>query len=984
MKCSKKSQVLSVVLSLCLVASFLPGCSKSDNSGASEVSATPVEYNAQGKFSTTLTVPGAKFSKDVNASDVAVECDDTQANIEEMQKLQEAGASTDGFEAKTVSATIETVTRKSNDTLEVTFADSKVKDNAPVCYGITVAEGKTGNNKEASANIDVEYPQDLLQPNVDYVLSTDKEIRLTLELKEGTYSEGVTTESVTLGGSFENLKIDSISSAGKNLTMQLTGDIAKHESSGAYLDGIVTVSKNAIADAAVDAKVSIPVQTEQACFVSEDLTADGSKVTVPLSLVGVADTSSLTKDNIKFEKDANVTDVKKDSDTQVTLTLDVTGATDANSAADVLDGQTVTIADAYTFTSSFTTANFYPVFDYVEKQGNDLKFTLELYANSGTFADGFNKSQVTLGEEFAEGKVVSLDKKSESVAELVISVPAGDNDADNFEVGGEVTLAAGAMTNTWGDATSADSSYYRNYTKEEMGRDFSAADIDTMKEIVGGFGNTTFGTVSSVVSGAATAYSAVKTILEMAGVIKSEHQVVMEKLESISNQISEVQNTLNQHTLMLNDVQSFQYMESMRDFNTKLHELETYCNRVGEYYKNAASDDFQNTLSIKEKDVEKAIDDADYAAWLEEEYQKQVAERQKQEEGSEGSGDETYEHDPRNEVGDPTAEMFQAELEQEAAISDRNGRLYYEYSRGLIKAMEEADANGDGRFKGFKYNLQQLDEKYVEVASYLKNTQNNPIDIFDKSCTYIYNFDTSAYGIRDAFRMNLENTLSAAVSYITLYYSPVNPTSTEAMNLYVNSHNQLENRPLTKRTDGKAFLYVKGVNVYVAANPEITDYFKAAYKKTYFKDISEISKASDFSKSSIAMIIGCKFYMVGEKVYTYDTNQTTTLGAMLKVSSLGLSNEDYRKCNINFSSNEITMFCDRMKKRNVTLKQEFESAGINVPNNTEGMAVEVWLKERIKGKYIKWDANKVESEVLNLGLVWHKVSDKSVKILPIE
>ena len=106
---------------------------------------------------------------------------------------------------------------------------------------------------------------------------------------------------------------------------------------------------------------------------------------------------------------------------------------------------------------------------------------------------------------------------------------------------------------------------------------------------------------------------------------------------------------------------------------------------------------------------------------------------------------------------------------------------------------------------------------------------------------------------------------------------------------------------------------------------------------------------------------------------------------MLNVSDLGLALPSFRKGQINFSNNEIIMFCDRMKKRNLTLKQEFESAGINIPNKTEGMAVKVWWDDQYaKGKYIKWDSNWVESEALNLGRPFINVSDKSLKILPYE
>lgn len=915
---TKKLRILSLILCLCMLTTLFAGCSNkgdneeknaegtttsdSDSDDENVVgTATAVSYNAEGKFTTTLTMTGAKFSEGLTAEDVSVGYGDTEIDLEQVSNLDELDDAS-AYEAKIIEATIESVVRKDDETLEITYTDTQVKEKAPIYYGISVAENKTGLDKEVSANIEVQYPEDILQPNVDFVLASDKDIRLTLELKEGGYAENVTEEDIKIGGSFENLTIGSLSSAGKNLTMQLTGDLSIHESSGVYLDGTVTVNKNAIVDAAVGAQVSIPVRTELVRFVSEEISADGGTVTVPLTLIGVTDIDSLDKDSIKFEDNVTVTDLKKDDETRVTLTLDVTGASDNNSAAAILDGQTVTIGDEYSFTAAFSPAGFYPVFDYAEEDGDNLTTTLELYANSGTFAESLDASQVSLDEDFAEGKVISLERLSDSTAELIISVPSGGQTAEDLDMDGEVTLAAGTLINAWGDASSDESTYSRNYSQESMGRDLSDTDISAIKEIVGGFGNTTFGTISSIASGASTGYTVVKTILEMTGVIKSEHQQVMDELASISGQISEVQDTLNQHTLLLKELAEFQTMQSLREFNTKLFELETYCNRVKNYYANAGSDSFQSSLAVQKP-----------------------------------------------------AELTAEEEKDSEKVAVYN-EAYEEYRQCLIKAMEEADARGDGKFKGFKNNIEQLDEKFIEVASLLKVNQNNPIDIFDQSCTYIYNFDTSAYAIREAYRSDLTLTLSNAVDYIILYYSPENPTSKEASTRYVDASKQIDSRPVNRRTDDKVYFYVKGVTIYTGEKAETYEEYKGLYE--WGK-----KKPSNSSKNAIELVgAGGKFSVDNDKIYIHDSSSCAG-AAMMKAYDPSTY--------MNFSNNEYTMFCNRMKNRGVdTLKKEFESAGINIPSGTVGMAVSTWWDRGcFYAYYIAWDKNSVNDEFKKLALL---------------
>ena len=115
--------------------------------------------------------------------------------------------------------------------------------------------------RDRGAGAAVNYLQHTATPNIQSLSVFDKDIRLTLELKEGEFKQDVSKDTITLGGCLEKLNIESISASGKNLTMQLTGDITKHESSNAYVDGVVNVKKDAIKNGWQPIKVQIPVDT---------------------------------------------------------------------------------------------------------------------------------------------------------------------------------------------------------------------------------------------------------------------------------------------------------------------------------------------------------------------------------------------------------------------------------------------------------------------------------------------------------------------------------------------------------------------------------------------------------------------------------------------------------------------------------------------------------------------------------------------------
>lgn len=803
----KLKRSVSILLAAVMTASIFAGCDAGEKS-VIEAKAAPVNYNTNGKYTTKLTVDKAKFTG-LEAKDIKVEYsvldEESYNKAREEASNDEADVDIEPYFSD-IEVEVTDVSIDDDKTMTLSFTDEKAAENITSGYSVYI------ENKNIGAAVDVEFTDYTLTPEVEYVLASDEDIRLTLTLDDGEFAEGVSEDNITLSGSFENMSIESLSSAGKNLTMQLTGKLAIHESSGVYINGVVEVDKDGIVNAYTSTKATVPVQTETARFVSEKMAVNSSAVTVPLTLIDVTDIDSLTKDSFSFEKGVKVINCKKDSDTQVTLTMTVDGAKDKNSAAALLDGQTVKIGDDYEFTASLVSAEFYPVFDYVEEDGDKLKITLELYANCGTFVDKLEKDMFSFGSDFENASVVSIERTGDTTAELIISVPSNGQTSETLDMDGEVIIAAGSLINCWGDATDSETAYLRNYSQENMGKDLNATDIDTIKNIVGGFGNTTFGTISGIASGASTGFTVVKTLLEMTGVIQSEHAQVMAKLEEISNQIKQVQDTLDKHTQMLQDLQASVYNTNLSSFDTNVSMLNTYCDYIAGYFSDA------NVAKLG--------------------------------------------------VTQPSANASEAE--------------WTAYNENLIAAMEKAEKDGNKNFKGFTQKYETLEKYYVLVATEVAKTNNqNPLYLFDQLCTLTYNFDTSAYTARTAYRMNLQYSLERSLSYILLYYNfGANPKNSQCKvnnTLYTSAKAQIDNRTVDAKP-GQRWVYCYSLSTTTQSmtfnsstasyafpyyNRNFTDSEKAEFVRRMqgrplYKEIMDLAGIQVSGQGSVGIAFSCE------------------------------------------------------------------------------------------------------------------------------
>ena len=391
------------------------------------------------------------------------------------------------------------------------------------------------------------------------------------------------------------------------------------------------------------------------------------------------------------------------------LTLGVPEAADKNDVAKALSGVTVKIGDNFKFASNVTTAVFYPVFDYVEDDGENQNLTLELYSRNGTFAYPLTKNMFELGDDFTGGQVLSVTRTSDTVAELKISVPANNQTVDDLDKTGTITANAGVLVNEWGEVTDEACGYTRRYTQDSLGRDLTAPDIDTIKGIVGGFGNTALGTITSVASGVTGGLEAVMTILDLTGIVPNKTSQTLTLLKQVADNVQTVLDLMNRQIEIMRDVQSQTYKLQLSDFDAKLATLNDRNGRLATYYGYAKTD-----LGI----------------------------------------------DPDSETKPyPTADDMK-DL----------GKMK-ELAAKIVAHCKEEEAKGTNKYLNFTKNFNELVTAYGDVA--VKATlpsDENPMGVFDKFCTLTYNFDTSTYEARTAQRLDIEYALKEGFLNIALYY----------------------------------------------------------------------------------------------------------------------------------------------------------------------------------------------------------------------
>ena len=277
---------------------------------------------------------------------------------------------------------------------------------------------------------------------------------------------------------------------------------------------------------------------------------------------------------------------------------------------------------------------FYPYFDAVIEKDHGYDLTVILNPHSAKFADDFSEEQIILENDFENAEIISLKKSDEDfdgAYELTVNVPKDDSRTDgSYSYIGTITLDVNSLIDKNGKGNAEPVSASRSYSAESLGRDLSEADVAQMKEIVGGFGNTTFGTVYGTLSGAASAGSTAYTVLGWFGVfpsVASRHGEIMdqltqinEKLRQMNTQLEQMNNTLERHTDMLYEIEKELQENALSNFDILLARMNTEISEI-EYAlskKNARKivtllEEYPDEVYDNEEELYFALDDI---AWV--------------------------------------------------------------------------------------------------------------------------------------------------------------------------------------------------------------------------------------------------------------------------------------------------------------------------------------------------------------------------------
>ncbi|MBQ1537403.1 MAG: hypothetical protein IIZ73_03670 [Ruminococcus sp.] len=433
-------------------------------------------YNKAGSYSVSFGESDMIFAKDSKeASAEILNLIDDSFTLDQVQK--------DDIKVQYSIVTYPEAVEGAEETPEPTYdrreatIDSFTNDGGNISISFTdadAAENKTGSyvlyieKMGAVALVSVDFADHTLSCDIESVASNVDSCEFKITAAEGSFARGLTAENITLGGSFKEMSVADVSVNGKEMTVKLSGSpVHEKDICTTYTAGIITVDAKGFENGISKHSVCIDVAPPSAFIDQSGLEFSDGKLTVHMQLSGI-EASSLGTDDIKFEDGVTVTDVKADGDDRILVTVKVDGAGDLSSAVDAIAGQQTTVDGAETF-ANVAHASFYPFFDYVEQDGDNLKFTLKLQVSGGTVSDGISADMVTLADGFMGGKVESIKKNSSTEAELIVSVPANGMTSEDFSLTGTVTLGEGALTDAWGEAA-PECIYSRYLNPEEMGR----------------------------------------------------------------------------------------------------------------------------------------------------------------------------------------------------------------------------------------------------------------------------------------------------------------------------------------------------------------------------------------------------------------------------------------------------------------------------------------------------------------------------------
>ena len=299
-----------------------------------------------------------------------------------------------------------------------------------------------------------------------------------------------------------------------------------------------------------------------------------------------------------------------------TLTLNISGTPELGELYNVgtieLDGKYLGVEDAVSKSVVITQlqpvemtegGTFHPFFDAVVENDDSYDVTILLKPIGAEFTDSFGKDSVTLGADFKDAEITSLEK-TDNEYELVLKVPKADS-TDSFSYMGRIELAAGSLIDGNGKENAEPVYVSRDYSADTLGRDLvDGVFSDILGDDMGDWNDITTGAdwvhltwddyykvyeadlFNNILSYGQTAISvgtAAYQILGICGVVpteKSRHEEVMKQLAIINHKLDVITEMLENQKDMLTDIHAELYDQYLAQFDVTFDRMVSNCNEI--------------------------------------------------------------------------------------------------------------------------------------------------------------------------------------------------------------------------------------------------------------------------------------------------------------------------------------------------------------------------------------------------------------------
>ncbi len=307
------------------------------------------------------------------------------------------------------------------------------------------------------------------------------------------------------------------------------------------------------------------------------------------------------------------------------------------------------------------------------------------------------------------------------------------------------------------------------------------------------------------------------SILEMTGVIESQHAAIMRRFNEIEFKIDQVQKTLDEHTKSLLRIEKKLYQNEnkqvLRIFKEKVDNMNLALQDMQDLYKTAKA-----------------------------EYATEVAI-----------------------VGEPLPEdMVKNHIKPKKwlDIDNASPEEICEYCDTLTNIIITGCANNHTDYYEYSSARERLLQNFQLVTSAFTDEE-NPLDVFDNYCTMAYNFDSQAYYPRVFFRETLLSDMTETMAMIHMLYRSYKNPNNSLLKTHLKRYQAAATELQTNRPAGKD-------PSEIAAYQHLTVNPNEKYNGEYISDI-KIAGNKDSSEKARKILTDQGYTVIG-----YDLNRNAS------------------------------------------------------------------------------------------------------------